>query len=246
MVVCSSSGKRWELQLKGAGKTPYSRNADGRAVMRSSVREFLASEAMHALGIPTTRALSLCATGESVVRGTTRDCYRWNLTVPVVAAHCAVRSFASGVVDCWQVRSPSGCPLARSKTSLYLSRRSRFGSLSPKKVMACSCATCGTTEMESGRQAQWCAVPPLHLCGLGPFSYRRHGGAQISRSAHSLPSTHHAGRRRARSALALNSTDTLLGCKCFWFAAHTDLPLSWAIGRDPTNQLPGQIPFSGD
>ena len=56
------------MQLKGAGPTPYSRTADGLAVMRSSVREFLCSEAMHLLGVPTTRALSLVTTGESVVR----------------------------------------------------------------------------------------------------------------------------------------------------------------------------------
>jgi serine/tyrosine/threonine adenylyltransferase len=49
------AGQRWELQLKGAGKTPYSRFADGRAVLRSSLREFVASEALHALHIPTTR-----------------------------------------------------------------------------------------------------------------------------------------------------------------------------------------------
>ena len=61
-------GDRWELQLKGAGPTPYSRSADGRAVLRSSVREFLCSEAMHHLGVPTTRALSLVGTGEEVVR----------------------------------------------------------------------------------------------------------------------------------------------------------------------------------
>src|SRR2546425_1069491 len=61
-------GERWELQLKGAGRTPYSRTADGRAVLRSSVREFLCSEAMHFLGVPTTRALSLVATGEAVIR----------------------------------------------------------------------------------------------------------------------------------------------------------------------------------
>ncbi|CAE8646819.1 unnamed protein product [Polarella glacialis] len=54
-------GQRWELQLKGAGRTPFSRQFDGRAVLRSSVREFLASECMHALGVPTTRALSLVA-----------------------------------------------------------------------------------------------------------------------------------------------------------------------------------------
>lgn len=64
----SPSGERWELQLKGAGPTPYSRFADGRAVLRSSLREFVCSEAMHALGVPTTRALSLVATGEAVVR----------------------------------------------------------------------------------------------------------------------------------------------------------------------------------
>src|SRR5262245_6261107 len=66
--VRSSHGQRWELQLKGAGPTPYSRTADGRAVVRSSVREFLCSEAMHHLGVPTTRALSLIGTGESVIR----------------------------------------------------------------------------------------------------------------------------------------------------------------------------------
>ena len=63
-----ADGQRRELQLKGAGPTPYSRSADGRAVLRSSIREFLCSEAMHYLGIPTTRALSLVGTGEDVVR----------------------------------------------------------------------------------------------------------------------------------------------------------------------------------
>lgn len=53
------NGKRWEMQLKGAGRTPYCRGADGRAVLRSSVREFLAQEHMHALGVPTSRSLSL-------------------------------------------------------------------------------------------------------------------------------------------------------------------------------------------
>lgn len=52
-------GKRWEMQLKGGGRTPYCRGADGRAVLRSSVREFLAQEHMHALGVPTSRSLSL-------------------------------------------------------------------------------------------------------------------------------------------------------------------------------------------
>lgn len=60
--------KRFVLQLKGAGKTPYSRRGDGRAVLRSSIREYLCSEAMYHLGIPTTRALSLSLTGDKVLR----------------------------------------------------------------------------------------------------------------------------------------------------------------------------------
>ncbi|CAI9770558.1 unnamed protein product [Fraxinus pennsylvanica] len=66
--VLNSKMERWELQLKGAGKTPYSRFADGLAVLRSSIREFLCSEAMHYLGIPTTRALCLVTTGKYVTR----------------------------------------------------------------------------------------------------------------------------------------------------------------------------------
>jgi len=66
--VIGTDGRRYELQLKGAGLTPYSRTADGRAVLRSSVREFMCSEAMHYLGVATTRALSLVATGEMVIR----------------------------------------------------------------------------------------------------------------------------------------------------------------------------------
>ena len=57
-----------ELQLKGAGKTPYSRMGDGRAVLRSSIREYLCSEAMHGLGIPTTRALALTGSDAKVLR----------------------------------------------------------------------------------------------------------------------------------------------------------------------------------
>lgn len=63
------NGKRWELQLKGGGRTPYCRGGDGRAVLRSSIREFLAQEFMHALGVPTSRSLTLYAsTTETVMR----------------------------------------------------------------------------------------------------------------------------------------------------------------------------------
>src|SRR5579884_935090 len=66
--VRGADGSPWELQLKGAGKTAFSRFADGRAVIRSTVREFLASEAMDALGVPTTRALAMTAGDEPVLR----------------------------------------------------------------------------------------------------------------------------------------------------------------------------------
>jgi uncharacterized protein YdiU (UPF0061 family) len=66
--VRNQKSEHWTLQLKGAGPTPYSRTADGLAVLRSSVREFLCSEAMFHLGVPTTRALSLITTGEWVRR----------------------------------------------------------------------------------------------------------------------------------------------------------------------------------
>ncbi|RRJ84072.1 protein adenylyltransferase SelO [Aestuariirhabdus litorea] len=66
--VRNRAGEHLTLQLKGAGPTPYSRSADGLAVLRSSLREFLCSEAMHHLGVPTTRALSLVSTGQPVLR----------------------------------------------------------------------------------------------------------------------------------------------------------------------------------
>ncbi|MFZ5660218.1 MAG: protein adenylyltransferase SelO [Pseudomonadota bacterium] len=72
--VRNRAGERWELQLKGAGRTPYSRGGDGRAVLRSTIREYLCSEAMHGLGIPSTRALCIVGSElevyrESVERG---------------------------------------------------------------------------------------------------------------------------------------------------------------------------------
>ena len=64
----NTRGEKWEIQLKGSGLTPYSRDADGRAVLRSSIREYLCSEAMHGLGIPTTRALCLIGSEDEVYR----------------------------------------------------------------------------------------------------------------------------------------------------------------------------------
>ncbi|MBI3562771.1 MAG: YdiU family protein [Gammaproteobacteria bacterium] len=66
--VRNQRGEKWDLQLKGSGLTPYSRQGDGRAVLRSTIREYLCSEAMHGLGIPTTRALCILASDEEVYR----------------------------------------------------------------------------------------------------------------------------------------------------------------------------------
>jgi len=68
--IINARRERWTLQLKGAGETPFSRTADGRAVLRSTIREYLCSEAMHALGIPTTRALGIAGADEPVYRET--------------------------------------------------------------------------------------------------------------------------------------------------------------------------------
>ena len=69
-ILLGETDKGFEVQLKGAGRTPYSRGGDGRAVLRSSIREFLCSEAMAALGIPTTRALALTGSPQPVARET--------------------------------------------------------------------------------------------------------------------------------------------------------------------------------
>ncbi|MFS4492226.1 protein adenylyltransferase SelO [Maribacter sp. 2308TA10-17] len=73
LAEIENKDKSWALQLKGAGETPYSRNADGLAVLRSSIREYLCSEAMFHLGVPTTRALSLSLSGDEVLRDVMYD-----------------------------------------------------------------------------------------------------------------------------------------------------------------------------
>ncbi len=73
LTEIAHKNNHWALQLKGAGETPYSRSADGLAVLRSSIREYLCSEAMHHLGVPTTRALSLALSGDQVLRDVMYD-----------------------------------------------------------------------------------------------------------------------------------------------------------------------------
>ncbi|MDA9253739.1 protein adenylyltransferase SelO family protein, partial [Amylibacter sp.] len=70
--VISKKGKRIDIQLKGSGRTPFSRNGDGKAGLGPVLREYLVSEAMYALGVPTTRALAAISTGESIQRDTNK------------------------------------------------------------------------------------------------------------------------------------------------------------------------------
>jgi uncharacterized protein YdiU (UPF0061 family) len=131
-----------ELQLKGAGPTPYSRRADGRAVLRSSVREFLCSEAMFHLGIPTTRALSLVATGDEggarhVLRRSTRAPNR----VPSSAVSRPSSSVSAISSSCLARRHDTAAPAGRlhwaiSRTHHYARQRPRTPHGSPKSAAA--------------------------------------------------------------------------------------------------------------
>jgi uncharacterized protein YdiU (UPF0061 family) len=84
------SGERFDIQLKGSGRTPYSRGGDGRAALGPMLREYIISEAMHALGIPTTRSLAVVTTGESVIR---ENLLQGAILTRVAASHIRVATF---------------------------------------------------------------------------------------------------------------------------------------------------------
>ena len=86
----SKNNKRFDIQFKGSGKTPYSRNADGRAALGPMLREYIVSEAMHSLGIPTTRSLAVVKTGENVIRETPLP---GAILTRVAASHIRVGTF---------------------------------------------------------------------------------------------------------------------------------------------------------
>ena len=86
----SKNNKRFDIQFKGSGKTPYSRNGDGRAALGPMLREYIVSEAMHSLGIPTTRSLSVVKTGENVIRETPLP---GAILTRVAASHIRVGTF---------------------------------------------------------------------------------------------------------------------------------------------------------
>lgn len=88
--MIDSQGKRWDLQLKGSGRTPFSRRGDGKAALGPVLREYLISEAMQALAVPTTRALAAVATGDPVFRNTTLP---GGVLARVAASHVRVGTF---------------------------------------------------------------------------------------------------------------------------------------------------------
>ena len=88
--VLDKAGRRFDLQLKGSGPTPYSRMGDGRAWMGPVLREYVVSEAMHALGVPTTRALAAAATGEQVIR---EGIYPGAVVTRMASSHIRVGTF---------------------------------------------------------------------------------------------------------------------------------------------------------
>ena len=90
----SKNNKRFDIQFKGSGKTPYSRNADGRAALGPMLREYIISEAMHSLGIPTTRSLAVVKTGETVMRETP---LQGAILTRVASSHIRVGTFQYAV-----------------------------------------------------------------------------------------------------------------------------------------------------
>lgn len=88
--VVDQSGKRWDLQLKGSGRTSFSRGGDGRCALGPAVREFIMSEALHALGVPTTRCLAVVTTGEMVFRDTPQP---GAVVTRVASSHIRVGTF---------------------------------------------------------------------------------------------------------------------------------------------------------
>ena len=139
----NATGDRWELQLKGAGPTPYARSADGRAVLRSSVREFLCSEAMHHLGVPTTRALCLVATGSASCATCSTTATRRKSR----ARSCAASRHRSSV---------SGTSSCRPRAATC--RCSRNSSTSPSAAIFRSCSTASASEAKAlpeAIRAEW-------------------------------------------------------------------------------------------
>jgi len=122
----SPNGKRFDIQFKGSGQTPYSRNGDGRAALSPMLREYIISEAMHALNIPSTRSLAVVLSGESIVRS---SLVKGAILTRVASSHIRVGTFeyASKMLDREDLKALADYAIARhypelaSKENPYLS-----------------------------------------------------------------------------------------------------------------------------
>ena len=150
-------GQIAELQLKGAGPTAYSRRGDGRAVLRSSIREFLCSEAMHALGVPTTRALSLVATGDQVWRDMFYD-GRPELEPGAIVCRVAPSFLRFGNFELPSSRGD--LPLLRTLTDFTL--RHYFPTLGPVGPASTAALLVEVAERTASLIAHWQAVGFVH------------------------------------------------------------------------------------
>ena len=113
--VLGESGARWDLHLKGGGPTAFSRGFDGRSVLRSAIREYLCGEALHALRVPTTRALCVVAGSEPVHSSSLPSCVRFNMAVTRHAATLDTGPVANGY--------PGGVPTRLSPNHFQFARR---------------------------------------------------------------------------------------------------------------------------
>ena len=143
------AGMRWDIQLKGPGRTPYSRGGDGRAALGPMLREYLISEAMHALGIPTTRSLAVALTGEPVFR---EDTLQGAVLTRVASSHLRVGTFElfSALGDAQALRTLVDYTLRRH----YPERSSE-----PNPALA---LLEGVVERQSALVAQWMRVGFVH------------------------------------------------------------------------------------
>ncbi len=117
--VVDRDGRRRDVHLKGSGRTPFARGGDGKAAVGPMLREYVIGEAMHALGIPTTRALAVVATGEPVMRETALP---GAVLARVAASHIRVGTFQYAAVTSAR-RSCAGWPTTRSPATIPTSPR---------------------------------------------------------------------------------------------------------------------------
>ena len=147
--VVAPDGRALDVHLKGSGATPFSRGGDGRAALGPMLREHLVSEAMHALGIPTTRALAVIATGEPVLRETPLP---GAILVRVAASHLRVGSFQYAAAN-------GATPLLQQLADLAIARHHRAAADAEHPYVALFEAVC---EVQAALVARWMAVGFIH------------------------------------------------------------------------------------